>query len=564
MPRCLVFGPMPAGATPHTHIASGPWCFAGREELFPGWDEAFPLPPDPYPSAADMDRAANAANAEMLRLIPIMAERLNAERGIGRGLIFWETALAPWLITSLHSLRERHDRLRGLIRLYADAALTVPLLPEDCEYGFRHSLDYMVHGVQDAGYNHFVFSRLLEGMDIPAGWALQYQDARVLHRPAPARRGWKDRLRGLLRHLPFPRVKGFTLRQSLLLSLALAGNVRDDDRTIPLAAYAAPAGTPFTDPPFDPLPLLLRCLPLDLLEAPIPASPARRGRIRIMAGEFMQNEEYGLQLAAWREGGGRLADIQHGGNNGNLHCPGSTILDYRQHSHLTWGWTRHAPHPVNATPAPHPLVAAVADKHREGAPALILVGTEMSSFAYRLKSRPLAAGLTAYRKAKRDFFAALPANIRECSLYRPYFPTAGGLADAPYVQAAFPDLPLCPGDLTAHLLSCRLAVLDHYGTTMLLALAANIPLVCYWDQTLWGMGPETEERLQPLRDAGILHPDAKRAAAHAAAVWDDVPAWWTRPDVQAARRQWTDAYGRADVRGPSELTRNWQRILREL
>ncbi len=555
---------MPRGATPATHVASGPWCFAGRENAFFDWDEAFPLPPDPYPDIAGLEAASFAANAEMVRLIPILAEHLNEKRGTGHSLVFWETALAPWLLTALQSLRERCDRLGGLIRLYGKESMAAPLLPEKCAFSFRNSLDFMVHGVQDAAYNHYVFSRLLEAFGLPAAWTAVYEPIRPLHGAAPAKRGLKDRLRGFLRRLPFPRVKGFGLQQSLLFSLALWSNIKNNDKTLPLAAYAAPAGTAFCDPPFDPLPLLLRGLPLDLVEAPIPAPPRKKGRIRIMAGEFMQDEAYGLQLGAWREGGGRLVDIQHGGNNGNLRCPGSTVLDYRQHAHLTWGWSSHAPHPVNAVPVPHPLVAKVADKHRENAADLVLVGTEMSVYAYRLKSRPLAAGLVAYRKGKKAFFAALPEHVRAKALYRPYFSAAGALSDAPYVQSAFPDIPLCKGDLMERLLACRLAALDHYGTTMLLALAANIPLVCYWDRTLWGMGPETEKHLQPLRDAGILHPDAQSAAAQAARIWDDVPAWWRASATQAARKQWTQTYARADARDSFDLTRRWLRALRDL
>ncbi len=560
--RTLVFGPMPAGADPATHIASGPWCFAEQEEAFPDWAERFSLPLDPYRDLADMENASDAANAAMVRLIPVLGQELNEKRGLARGTVFWENALGSWLLTALHALAERRQRVLDLVARHGEEELRVPVLPEECAFSFRNSWDFMVHGIQDRQFNLYLFSYLLRLMAPPA-WKLEALPARTLHTAMPPDTGFKERLRSLLRALPFPRVKGFSLVQSLVLSLALWSNRNARDLTVPLAAYAGNF-PPFGVPDAALLPLLRRCLPLDTLEAPVPALKDRKGRIRILAAEFLQNESYALSLASWREGGGRLIDCQHGGNNGNLRCIGSTILDYRQHAHLTWGWTRHAPFQGSFTPVSHPLPAAVADRHAEKEKALILVGTEMSTYTYRLKSRPLGAGLVEYRKAKREFFAALPEEVRACAQYRPYFKVAGGLADGPYVQAAFPSLSLCGGDLMRRLLACRLAVLDHYGTTMLLAVAANIPLVCYWDQERWGMGAETEERLEPLRAAKILHPDAASAAAHVTVVWPDVQSWWQSGTVQAARRQWAEVYAATPVRGEWPLTQHWWRVLRAL
>jgi hypothetical protein len=563
--RELIFGAMPEHATPATHLASGPWCFTDREELFPAWEERFPLPPDPFAPAGAMQAAADLANAAMLELIPVFAGELNRARGTARGLVFWETALAPWLLTALHMLAERRQRLDDLAALYGREPLRVALLPGSCAFGFRNSLDFMIHGVQNVAFNHFLFSELLRE-NMPAAWESCALPPRELHKAAPAGQGLKERLGSALRRLPFPRLKGFSLGQSVTLSLTLWRNRRDNDRTVPLERYVPVQARTGKAGDFARicLPLLTRCLPLDLLEAPLPGTRSRKGRIRVMAGEFLQNETYALQLAAWREGGGRLIDCQHGGNNGNLGCIGSNILDYRQHAHLTWGWTKHEPFPGNFTPVHHPLPCAAAGAHKERNSALILVGTEMSTYTYRLKSRPLAAGLVAYRKAKLTFFASLPEEIRRQAQYRPYFTVAAGLADAPYVHKAFPAIPLCGGELMRALLSCRLAVLDHYGTTMLLALAANVPLICYWDRTLWGMGPETEEKLELLREAGVLQPDAASAARQAARVWNEVPAWWTGEAVTRARKGWVDAYAACSARGSLNLTRHWQGVLENL
>ena len=37
--RNLVIGRIPADFDPKTHVALGPWCFAGAEHIWPDWDD---------------------------------------------------------------------------------------------------------------------------------------------------------------------------------------------------------------------------------------------------------------------------------------------------------------------------------------------------------------------------------------------------------------------------------------------------------------------------------------------------------------------------------------------
>ena len=128
--RELVFGSMPAGATPATHKPAGVWCFAGREdEAFPGWDEpgGFDFPPDPFADAEAVKRESLAANAEAVRLIRHLGIRLGSALGIGRSEAFWQTALGPWAVLFTHSLAERRRRTLDLLK-YPEP-LRVTLLP---------------------------------------------------------------------------------------------------------------------------------------------------------------------------------------------------------------------------------------------------------------------------------------------------------------------------------------------------------------------------------------------------------------------------------------------------
>ena len=608
--RELIFGPMPEGATPQTHLPAGPWCFSGREQLFPGWDSAeqeslgFFFPADPFAGGADMEAYARSANGEIIRLIGVLGEHLNEQRGSSYSPVFWETALTPWLILFVHMLGERQKRVLDLIARYGKEPLRVPLLLQDTPFSFQNSLEFMQHGVLDVDFNHFLFSRIIEAV-APAGWELYFVPERSLHqsgvRPAPvtplacvepkatqgeapqSRKGCgymseedrqsirasfadkpnrpakglrervKDRLRTWLRDLPFPRNKGFSLAEALFLSLIVrrlgtGKRLKEDqpgacsvtDHTLPLELYAGPPLTWV----FPVEKLLHACLPKDILESPLPSVPVVTGRLRGMTAAVSQDDVYRLQLAAWREGGGRLFSTQHGANYGNLRSVGGMFFEYRQHAFFTWGWETHQDYPCNCVPLPHPLPSRIRDAHAAKEDSLILVGTEMSPLLYRLKSRPQAGDLPEYRRDKLRFLSALPPEMQGKSLYRPYPPSPSSLEDGPYVQRAMPGLDLCRGDLTARMLACRLLVLDHYGTTLHMALAANVPTLCFWNREQWGMEEGTGEHLDRLAQAGILHTDPLEAAVQAACVWPDVHTWWSSPPVQDARLDWLEHYAR--------------------
>ncbi len=616
--RTLVFGAMPTGATPATHIASGPWCFTGHEAAFPGWwqtlapwgtkqetpaaapeappsgsplaapsslssgspaAQGFPLPEDPYPSSAALLAAARAANGETRRLLTLLGDDHNAAYGVHYSQTYWEMAFGPWLLMAVHMLAERQQRMLDLIARYGNEPLIVPVLPAEASFSFSTTLDFMHNGVLNRRFNHYLFSRMLKTMAPPA-WQLQPVPSPLpLHHaagtaPSP-RAHFKEYIRQWLRRMPFPRQKGFSLGQSLLLSLAVLGNDKKrPDASLDFSVYCAePLAWHF------PAEEIIRaCLPRTLEPETLPRPGSHRGRLRCMTAVISQNDTYRLELAAWREGGGKLFSIQHGANYGNLLAAGGIPFEYMQHAFITWGWEANASIPANALPMPHPLLSAMYDTHQGGEPSLILVGTEMSTFTYRLKSRPLAANLVRYRTGKLAFLAALHSDILPQTQYRPYFSVPSGLDDAAFVHAHYPQLPLCQGDLTAHLLRCKLLVLDHYGTTLHTALAANVPTVAFWHQEQWGMEEATLSVLAVLRKAGMVHASAEEAAAHVNTVWNDVASWWHSPEVQAARKLWLQHYAlcqqiaenrkndshSAAKQPPASLTMQWWKALRGL
>ncbi|WP_027188563.1 LIC12162 family transferase [Desulfovibrio cuneatus] len=604
--KTLVLGTMPHGATPQTHIPAGIWCFSGVEQHFPQWWEAHQfgplLPQDPFPTPGGTTTACLAANAETARLLPLLGEAMNQQRGVTRSSVFWEMALGPWLLLCVHMLYERQTRLEGLIATHGETPLRVPLLPKYPVPVFTNSHNFMVHGVLDVACTHYLLSRMLEHMAPPA-WQLEYPwgkeqplgavgilpplGAASVNTALPVAQGvaaisrnnfppssrsplaalknmGKEASTALLLRLPFPRHKGFPLWMSLGLSTAVLANKNPRDNSTPFAQYGQEEGEGihWQFPLFT---MVQQLVPLSLVAYPLPQVPHSQGKLRGMGPAFSQDDAYRLPLAAWREGGGKLFCLQHGANYGNLASVGVIAFEYGQHAFFSWGFTAHPPYPVHAIPMPSPALCQRNNTYKQQSDALILVGSEMSTLAYRLKTRPYAHSLVSYREAKKEFIQALPQAARQHLTYRPYPTTPGGLEDGPYIQQEFPDVPLCKGDLTQQMLGCRLLVLDHYGTTLHTAFAANIPTLLFWNPDHWGMEPQSASILEALHSAGIYHHTAQEAAEAVERIWQNPAAWWHSAPVQAARTMWCSHYAQhtPPKGGLLGLFSQWNKALRQ-
>ena len=244
--KILVFAHMPEGATPETHLAAGPWCFAGREDLFPGWEERFSFAPEPLGNPDAQERATRQVWALTAHYLPLMGAHLNRERGVALPAAFWETALMPSMLMVSQMLVERWLRVQTLVAHWGHLPLRVPLLPENCAFSFESDYELSKQGFQGYAYNHWLFSRLLEAC-WPVAWEAEILPPVREHAVPPS--GLRARVRAWTRKIAyaplFPHIKGFSPPQALYFSLVLLGNRRlaDCSTALPELArqYAVPS-----------------------------------------------------------------------------------------------------------------------------------------------------------------------------------------------------------------------------------------------------------------------------------------------------------------------------------
>lgn len=557
----LILGTAPENATPADFVLAGPWCTAPASAEEAGFD----MPSEPLADPDRLETAARQARQLVTQLAPRLRDALNERYGTQHDDRYWDFVLAPWLVRVSETLIDRLHRAAGILDAFGGRTLTVPLLPEASTFTFADTQDFIMGGILNPQWNHWLFSRLLRRR-WPAGWTAE--ELPPVRRDASPRKpeGALRRLaRSVVFSLPFPRIKGFGLKQSLDLSLVLMLNRDRRDDTIPLRLLGEPSAPPlplgFTeDEAFD---FAASLLPESLCKASIPLSLGHeraRIRSRVVSVAACEDDAYRIEMALHRGRGCRMIFIQHGGEYGYVKTSVAyPLVEYCQHRFITWGWKHHGAMPGNFLPLPHPQLAALRGRHRESSPTLLFVGTEMALLPYTLKSMLRGRQQFAYREDKARFMAALPDAIRTQAQYRPYFDVPSSLEDAPWMLRRFPDIIRCAGPLEPHMLGCRLLVLDHAGTTLAQALAADIPFLLYWNPETASFTPEALPLLDKLREAGILHDSPESAAAKAAEVWDDVPGWWG--SVRAACKPWASQHA---LTNNDDVPHVWKLILKDI
>lgn len=543
--KSLIFGAMPPGASPKTHMAAGPWCFAGQEDIFPDFEEHFVFAPEPLLDRRLEGELARRAQALCADMLPQLAQSIcpHADKLPD---VYFETLLMPWAIQVAKQIVERLERVRVMVQAFGHQPLHVPLLPEDCTFDFATEQLFTLHGVLGHNWNHWLFSRLVEACK-PQGWQLEYLPAVHEKFEQQASTGLRETLRRISLALPCPKLKGMSIRQALRFSLSLLKLRTTPDRSTPISVFGSKATGIDLALPLNPLPIFMASLPrsIQALKHPEQVNNTFWPTLRIASVAAYEDTAYRQKLALLRARGHRLMFVQHGGNYGQVQTVCDTeMVEYSQHAFGTWGWSKHANAVGHFQPLPYPQLAQIADKwHGKHSRHLLVIGTEMPLFPYRLDSHPTPMQVVQYRDDKQWFFEALGGALQARSFYRPYFPVPGTLKDAEWLLPRFPKVRLCEGPLTPHMLECRVLVCDHHGTTMIEAMVANVPTILYWSRDAWPLTAEAEALLDIMARAGIWHATAEEAAMKVRAVWADPLAWWNSRSVQDARRAFCSLEG---------------------
>ena len=549
----LIISTIPEDFDPANDILLGPWCFLEKEKQYPEWD-SFYIEPDPFKSSEDIIKASRITADYANSLISDLADKLNSTNDVHYSDEFWRLLIFPWLLHLVQSTYERQCRIDNVLKKYSQENILVELLPNSYHRKFEDSLDFLHNGIFNPEYNYWIYSRIIEGT-IPPSWIIEYGssvqiDDKHNSNPIKAKNNSIESIRRLLikRFFTYLRcygVYGFGNVQSILFSFALSfKKIAKNDS--------------FNNNKYQPYKRIKWHLDFEkIIHATLPICflniktlkgrklRTKKNKIRLLGPVILWNEKTKYFLGLCLEKGEKFILTQHGCFYGTgKESPIFSEIENKHFAFFSWGWKEQADYHGNIIPLPSPLLSKFANKHIPQNNNLILVGTITYLFTYRLETIPQSKELLDYRKNKVIFLESLRQDIFNDVLYRPYFTDIASLSDKPYFRNKFPRLSICYGDLNPQILKCKLLIMDNPGTTFNIAMAANVPVVCFWYKKHWAFCRQASPYFEALEKAGILYQNGRDAAQKVNEVWDNVPDWWNQKVIQDARKDWCYQYAR--------------------
>jgi putative transferase (TIGR04331 family) len=572
----LFLGPVGPDFDPGTDQVIGAWCLLDAPELLERFGHAYPRP---FRNGEELERTEEYLTHTVIPIVRAeVCGGLHSRwaQHIDENIDFYEDIIEPWLTWFCQNYWILYRCLKQIDERHPDSSFIVSCQPETNPPVFADTLDFARQIQSDPTVQEWLASRIVEVLATRNRWEPVYKKAVPSERKGSEQREnagispffslrqvkravqnqLKYYLRCSSRELPLPTMIGLSMLLALkplgaspanlsLFSLAGIRNrhpgreMSEEDKTVAQSLVET----------------AIRTMP-SVFSHHLPSHWRRAKQIRFRKGKCrifssaIYDDEARIIACLARQQGEITIGVQHGGGYGcHRVFPLVRETEYQHHYFISWGWRSHENYEVNALPLPSPSLSVLADQHQPRPNGdLFFVNYALQPLVLRLHSRPFGSALVEEMGKIEAFFDRLSDEARCRIVYRPHAQNAS-FEDTERLIRRYPQINVHKGTVKAflnELASCRLLVLNHPNTTFHIAMAANVPMVCYWSPDLWHFTDSCEQRLSDLRRLGVILDSSEEAAEKVNVIWPDIDKWWNRPAIQSARRRWADSYALAD------------------
>ena len=508
--------------------------------------------PDPYPDDQSLETARADVTDLVNATVEIWALHLNKQHDRDWSVDFWRMLILPWICEITQRVHARWRVFDEIAADTADGPIRVRTMAGIERWAFPDLRELQKYLFEDATFGWWIDSVVLAARnDIQLEMEPVEIDISVsafTGRPAPVPVTGMRKFKLSLGHTDIigARYAGIVLAlyANLLPGRGRAGKMQPP--VSPERRKSFPAS-------------LLSALDT-ILQATVPRTywddyealeavgrqfRYRSGRVRVGTIDYWNDTEK-IVAAMGREAGEKLAIAQHGGFYGQMRYNIlATEGEYRYGRFFTWGFDRHDDYDADLAPLPSPMLTRVANTHRETNSELIIVADPIRFGVTRIAPQPRGLRWLDYCDDTVRYLGALSEAPLRCTFFRPYANAQTDISDEHIVEN-FPEIGRVEGDLHARMMNCKLLQLCSPNTTMIMAMAANVPLLAFWRPEFFTLSKTAMPYFDRLRDVGVLFDTPEAAAAQANAIWENPTEWWCGSDIQSARREWCDRFARTD------------------
>jgi hypothetical protein len=492
-----------------------------------------------------------------------IGEKLNSKYDLKLSNRFWSIFLNSWLISLIQICLEREKRILRIIDKYKDQEISV-VISNKKKWKFIDSLDFLNNGILNPYFNEWLNSRILEGQ-IPSKWNVTYKEINnSIKKNIIKHNKIKIVLKKIINFLA-PRcssIYGFTIFDRLFFSGLMALKTK--------ISIVEPKELVKEDIDwsFDFIDNVVNKLDFDYFIKlnKIKIKNNNSGKLKLIsADDLFYDSDKIIDSAQRVESGEYLIGTQHGGHTyGSAKITGflNTVEINKCLQFFTWGWIKFDDKSTILKELPSPYLTKFKNKHTQRNDKIILVGTKMNLFFRRFESAPQSKQWFDYRETKTTLISKIHDidYLYKVFHYRPYFNEKGSLKDISFLKKKFPDLSFIRGNLHKEIFNCRILILDHPGTTLNIALAGNIPLLCFWNEDYFHFNHQASKKLNNLKKNNIFFSDIDKLFLHLKKVNNDVSSWWNSNNVQTARIDWVNEF----ARNSNNWRKNWIQQIKKI
>lgn len=525
----LILGMLPDDFDPSLDIFISPVSLT-REGIDP---TAFDLPEDPFATVEELTKAHKLTAAYANGRLADLTDFLNTANDSDYSVAFWRFMIMPWLLSFTEACWELQARVEKAVHDHAATVLEVELLEGIEGIQFGDTGEWDEHGALSSQLVHALLSVMVRAI-APSNWILTSKKL------PPATYQSQE-----MQHIRWDRcqnVYGFGRLATALFHTVL--RLKHSRTTQPRQLTVAPQTSLAWKFDFDALMKIQMPRIFFNIEQLRPEHlDIRPGALSLIGPVSWWTDQKKYILARRIEAGENIIVTQHGSNYGNAECFSLiSETEYKNEMFFTWGWEKHGNYDVNTVALPSPYLSKLMKFRKRTNNDVLLTTTRLHAANYRLDTVPQPADNVWCLKQLGNFVETASDTLRKNLHFRPYSKLDACFNSEDWMTNRFPELPIVKRNFHEAMFAGRLIILDHPGTTLLICLASNIPILTFWDDRMWKMCKDAEPYFQGLRDAGLLHPNGTSAAAKTNDILDNLENWWETKPVQKARMDFVEAY----------------------
>lgn len=542
------------------------WCITDVEEMFPDWEEWNFA--EPFADADEIAAHTKDINVLCAVLLSNLKDAKNAQHHVSYGTEYWRILAMHWVVDLVNFAWYRWQEITAALEQHASKDLQCDIYPNDVAWHFEGYGDFNATTLYNIDFSTWVCSNILRTLRpdnvelVEVNFSNDTGPTQVPHIKPPT-----SRVRKLLRQLRAAAKSERCVIGSIGNEYSLPTKAKSiaSEGLLGLFLHLLPEKLGRDEPPEDKImeipsrfPAQFVSLVRDLMDATLPDTLGhkfkrysdgalkltyRPGKLMIQVPAFHLDPATQFKVAHAVDAGEHLIGFQHGGSYGAvsvLQIPPET--EYRSFAFITWGWMEHSDYEGNFVRLPSAQLANWRKAKKPTSNRGLFVAQSIRFLPGRISFEGDIFNRRWSRKQRLQFFSALPDHIMGQTNYRPYDSLPASLTDTKYFQEHLPVLNIARDDFHNEMVSAKLVMLDHPGTTFFQSMVADIPTVAYWNPVAFPISRQAKPTFDALKDAGIIFDTSDVAAQHVTDIWDNIDDWWQSNSVVKARQKFKDNY----------------------